>query len=35
MRALVLLGEQPSLVTVITRDDRVRENADALGYVVD
>lgn len=29
-----LLGETPQLVTLITRDDRVRENARALGYVV-
>ncbi len=30
-----LLGEAPSLVTVVTRDDRVRRNADALGYSVE
>ncbi len=29
-----LLGEAPQLVTVVTRDTRVRENAQALGYVV-
>lgn len=29
-----LLGEAPQLVTLITRDDRVRENARALGYLV-
>ena len=29
-----LLGEAPQLVTVLTRDTRVRENAQALGYVV-
>lgn len=29
-----LLGETPQLVTVVTRDDRVRENARALGYAV-
>lgn len=29
-----LLGEAPQLVTIVTRDARVRENAHALGYVV-
>jgi hypothetical protein len=29
-----LLGEVPQLVTVLTRDTRVREHAQALGYVV-
>jgi len=29
-----LLGEAPQLVTFVTRDDRVRENARALGYLV-
>lgn len=29
-----LLGEAPPLVTIVTRDDRVRENAEALGYRV-
>jgi predicted nucleic acid-binding protein len=29
-----LLGETPQLVTLITRDDRVRENGRALGYLV-
>ena len=29
-----LLGEAPQLVTVVTRDTRVRENAQALGYMV-
>jgi predicted nucleic acid-binding protein len=29
-----LLGEPPQLVTVITRDARVRENAQALGYAI-
>jgi predicted nucleic acid-binding protein len=28
------LAEPPSLVTIVTRDDRVRANALALGYVV-
>jgi predicted nucleic acid-binding protein len=27
-----LLGEPPPLVTIVTRDGRVRENAEALGY---
>ena len=27
-----LLGEPPQLVTIVTRDDRVRDNAHALGY---
>jgi predicted nucleic acid-binding protein len=30
-----LLGEPPQLVTVVTRDVRVRDNARALGYVVE
>jgi hypothetical protein len=30
-----LLGEQPVLVVVVTRDSRVRENAEALGYSVE
>ncbi|MGE3176255.1 MAG: type II toxin-antitoxin system VapC family toxin [Vicinamibacterales bacterium] len=29
------LGEPPALVTIITRDARVRENALALGYTVE
>ena len=29
-----LLGEPPQLVTVVTRDARVRDNARALGYTV-
>ena len=29
-----LLGEAPQLVTVVTRDARVRDNAAALGFVV-
>ena len=28
------LGEAPALVTLVTRDDRVRDNARALGYLV-
>jgi predicted nucleic acid-binding protein len=30
-----LLGEAPPLVTIVTRDDRVRTNAEALGYTVE
>ena len=30
-----LLGEPPPLVTLVTRDGRVRENAEALGYTVE
>jgi predicted nucleic acid-binding protein len=30
-----MLGEPPPLVTVVTRDVRVRENAQALGYTVE
>ena len=30
-----LLGEPPSLVTIVTRDGRVRENAEALGFRVE
>jgi predicted nucleic acid-binding protein len=30
-----LLGEAPALVTIVTRDDRVRKNAKALGYTVE
>ena len=29
-----LLGEPPALTTVVTRDSRVRENAQALGYAI-
>ena len=29
-----LLGEPPPLITIVTRDDRVRENAEVLGYAV-
>lgn len=28
-----LLGEAPQVVTIVTRDHRVRENAQALGYI--
>ena len=30
-----VLGEPPALVTIVTRDARVRDNARALGYVVE
>jgi predicted nucleic acid-binding protein len=30
-----LLGEAPPLVTIVTRDGRLRENAEALGYTVE
>jgi predicted nucleic acid-binding protein len=30
-----LLGEPPPLVTIVTRDARVRGNAEALGYAVE
>ena len=30
-----LLGEPPQLVTIVTRDGRVRDNAQALGYAVE
>ena len=30
-----VLGEPPALVTIVTRDGRVRDNARALGYVVE
>ena len=29
-----LLGEPPPLMTIVTRDDRVRANAEVLGYAV-
>lgn len=30
-----LLGESPKVVTIVTRDDRVRNNTRALGYIVE
>jgi hypothetical protein len=30
-----LLGDPPALVTLITRDMRIRENATALGFSVE
>ena len=35
LATLELLGEPPPLVTVATRDGRVRDNAEALGYAVE
>lgn len=29
-----LLGEPPPLMTIVSRDDRVRDNAVALGYAI-
>jgi hypothetical protein len=29
------LGEMPQLITIVTRNDRVRDNATALGYSVE
>lgn len=34
LATIELLGEFPQLVTVVTRDARVRQNATALGYAV-
>lgn len=34
LATLELLGEPPQLVTVVTRDSRVGDNARALGYAV-
>jgi predicted nucleic acid-binding protein len=30
-----LLGESPPLVTIVTRDERVRKNAESQGYAVE
>jgi predicted nucleic acid-binding protein len=35
LATLELLGEAPQLVTIVTRDVRVRDNARALGYIVE
>lgn len=35
LATLELLGEAPQVVTVVTRDDRVRSNARLLGYIVE
>lgn len=34
LASVELLGEPPQLVTVVTRDDRVADNARALGHAV-
>jgi hypothetical protein len=35
LATMELLGEPPQLVTVVSRDARVRDNAEALGYAVE
>lgn len=35
LATLERLGEAPQLVTVVTRDARLRDNAKALGYAVE
>jgi hypothetical protein len=35
LATIEILGEPPALVTVLTRDARLRENAIALGYSVE
>ena len=35
LATLELLGEAPQLVTIVTRDDRVRNNARSLGFIVE
>ena len=35
LATIELLGEPPMVVTIVTRDDRVRDNARALGYIVE
>lgn len=35
LATLELLGEAPQLVRIVTRDDRVRDNARALGFIVE
>jgi predicted nucleic acid-binding protein len=35
LATMELLGEPPQLVTVVSRDVRVRDNAEALGYAVE
>ena len=35
LAAAELVGEPPPLMTIVTRDGRVRENAEALGYIVE
>jgi predicted nucleic acid-binding protein len=35
LATLELLGEPPSLITIVSRDQRVRANAAAMGYVIE
>jgi len=35
LATMELLGEAPQVVTIVTRDGRVRDNARALGYIVE
>ena len=35
LATMELLAEAPQVVTIVTRDDRVRDNARALGYIVE
>ena len=35
LATMELLGEPPQLVTVVSRDARVRDNAEAMGYAVE
>ena len=35
LATLELLGEAPQLVRIVTRDDRVRDNARSLGFIVE
>jgi predicted nucleic acid-binding protein len=35
LATMELLGEAPQVVTIVTRDTRVRDNARALGYLVE
>ncbi len=35
LATLELLGEPPPLMTIVTRDSRIRDNAEALGYAVE
>jgi len=35
LATLEALGEPPQITTVVTRDDRVRDNAKALGYRIE
>ena len=35
LATIELLGEAPQVVTIVTRDDRVRDNARAFGYIVE